>query len=32
VIGLLGQVTAPNINQLSSDMDVKPEPFFYGMA
>jgi len=32
VIGLLGQVTAPNINQLPAALDVKPEPFLYGMA
>jgi hypothetical protein len=32
VIGLLGQVTAPNTIQLPAALDVKPEPFFYGMA
>jgi hypothetical protein len=30
VIGLLGQVTAPNKQQLPAALDVRPEPFFYG--
>jgi hypothetical protein len=28
VIGLLGQVTAPNIHGLPTALDIKPEPFF----
>src|SRR6266702_7969641 len=32
VIGLLGRVTVPNMTQFPGALDVKPEPFFYGMA
>src|SRR5258708_7664131 len=32
VVGLLGQVTAPDIQRPPADLDARPEPFFSGVA
>jgi hypothetical protein len=32
VVGLLGQVITPNVDQVPTVADARPEPFFYEVA